>query len=450
MKTTLLFALFFALFFSHQISAQSKPSPLNCVRTPNPVLQSMQVANMQSVESAQSQTNANRVAVIYVLPKDAPYSDAEYKAIVKVMREIQAWYQLNTGGVTFTFSYADTVQVYRCKQETSYYQSDWWGKLLPEMQQQGQPIWQNGTVASLWVKSGNPYGLGLGAQWCDGYCGVAMAALENFPDFNKNYSGGVGVDAWPSVPHGTMAHELGHAFGLAHPIEVPGLEDVANHSVMQTHWNYPSFAPAAERPWGFLAPERQTLQANPFLQKYIKLKQIYDAVPVNLPVTGPLPKVRFNDTEKDLSVQLQNKSTGANLYYWTFGDGTASNYTSPTHTYNKAGTYTVTLNGSARNGMMQQYRQTVRVNKKSIPIAIGRLFIYPNPSIDGRYTIFFPPLNIPLTITVLDGMGKVALVEKMGETGGMIKLDLNSFKRGLYYVKFEINGFALVQRVVRL
>lgn len=450
MRTLLLFASLFILFSSSQISAQNKPLPLDCIKSPNPVLRSVQAANLQSVESTQSHTSANRVAVIYVLPKDAPYSDAEYKAIVKVMREIQAWYQLNTGGVTFTFSYSDTVQVYRCKQETSYYQSDWWGKLLPEMQQQGQPIWQDGTVASLWVKSGNPYGLGLGAQWCDGYCGVAMAAIENFPQFNKNYSGGVGVDAWPAVPHGTMAHELGHAFGLAHPVEVPALKEVANHSVMQTHWNYPNYAPPVEQPWGFLTLERQTLQANPFLRKYIKLKQIYDAVPVNLPVTGPLPRVRFDDTEEDLTVHLRNKSTDAYLYYWTFGDGTASNYTSPTHTYRKAGTYTLTLRGSAKNAMMQQYRQTIRVDKKGKIIAIGRLFIYPNPSIDGRYTIYFPPLNIPLSITVMDGMGKVALVEKMAATGGMITLDLNNFKRGLYYVKFDINGYSLVQRVVRL
>lgn len=450
MRTFLLFAFLFTLFSSTQISAQNKPFPLNCAQNPNPVLRSVQTASMQSVKSTQSHASTNRVAVIYVLPKDAPYSDAEYKAILKVMREIQAWYQLNTGGVTFTFSYSDTVQVYRCKQETSYYQSDWWGKLLPEMQQQEQPIWQNGTVASLWVKSGNPYGIGLGAQWCDGYCGVAMAAIENFPDFNKNYSGGVGVDAWPSVPHGMMAHELGHAFGLPHPAETPGRKKVANHSMMQTYWNYPSYAPPAEQPWGFLTLERQTLQANPFMQKYIRLKQTYDAEPVNLPITGPLPKVKFEDREEDLTAHLRNKSTGANLFYWTFGDGEVSNYTSPTHTYRKAGTYTLTLRGSAKNGMMQQYRQTIRVNKKSIPITIGRFFIYPNPSIDGRYTIYFPPLNIPLNITVLDGMGKVALVEKTDATGGMISLDLNNQKRGLYFVKFEINGYVLVQRLVRL
>jgi len=450
MERHLLFIILFSLFFSSNVSAQNRSLPLNCVRTPNPVLQSMQAAHLQSTQTQQSQTRPNRVAVIYVLPKDAPYSDAEYEAIIKVMREIQAWYQINTGGLTFTFSYADTVQIYRCKQETSYYQSDWWGKLLPEMQERGQPIWQNGTVASLWIKSGNRYGLGLGAQWCDGYCGVAMAAIENFPEFNENYSGGVGVDAWPAVPHGTMAHELGHAFGLAHPVDVPALKAVANHSVMQTHWNYPSYAPAAESPWGFLTLERQTLQANPFMLKYIKLKQIYDAAPVNLPVTGPIPKVKLNYTEDDFTVQLQNKSTGANLFYWTFGDGTVGNFTSPTHTYSKAGTYTITLHGSAKNGMMQQYRQTVRVDKKSIPIAIGKLLIYPNPSTDGRYAIFFPPLGIPLTITVLDGMGNVALVEKMTETGGMINLDLNNYKRGLYYVKFEINGYVLVQRVVRL
>ncbi len=449
MKSTLLLAFLLLNLCLNTALAQNTSQP-DCNTVANPVPTGLQIAKAQALQVAQRPNSTNRVAVIYVLPKDAPYSDEEYKAIVGVMRDIQAWYQVNTGGVTFDFAYPDTVQVYRCKQETSYYQNDWWGKLLPEMQQQGQPIWKQGTVASLWVKSGNPLGLGLGAQWCDGYCGVAMASIENFAQFNKNCSGGVGVDAWPCVPHGTMAHELGHAFGLAHPAEVPGLENVANHSVMQTHWNFPFYAPPAERPWGFLTPERQTLQANPFMQKYLKLKQKYDAVPVNIPATGALPKAQFDTRAQDLTVAVANRSVGANLYYWTFGDGTVSNATTPTHTYRKAGTYTLTLKSSAKNGMMSQKRQVVTVDKKLRPIALGKLFIYPNPSTDGRYTIYFPPLYIPLNITVIDAMGHIAYVKDLAAAGGDITLDLNAFKRGLYYVKFEMNGFSFVQRLIRL
>ena len=40
---------------------------------------------------------------------------------------------------------------------------------------------------------------------------------------------------------------------------------------------------------------------------------------------------------------FQNNSQGAATYKWTFGDGATATIASPTHTYAKEGTYTVTL-----------------------------------------------------------------------------------------------------------
>jgi len=42
-------------------------------------------------------------------------------------------------------------------------------------------------------------------------------------------------------------------------------------------------------------------------------------------------------------VTFSNKSTGADDYYWNFGDNGTSSTSSPTHIYRKPGTYTVTL-----------------------------------------------------------------------------------------------------------
>ncbi|MEO6671457.1 MAG: PKD domain-containing protein [Ferruginibacter sp.] len=52
-----------------------------------------------------------------------------------------------------------------------------------------------------------------------------------------------------------------------------------------------------------------------------------------------------------LTVHFTNASTGANLFQWNFGDGTAvSSQQNPTHTYTSAGTYTVTLVTTGANG----------------------------------------------------------------------------------------------------
>ena len=50
------------------------------------------------------------------------------------------------------------------------------------------------------------------------------------------------------------------------------------------------------------------------------------------------------------AVNFINTSSGASSYNWSFGDGTTSTVTSPSHTYTPAGTYTVSLTADASGG----------------------------------------------------------------------------------------------------
>lgn len=450
MKTYLLSITILILSLQPLLAQVTKPV-LDCTREPNPVT----ISQQKLLRQASDTTRANKVAVYYVLPRDASYSQEEYDAIRKATREIQAWFQINTGGVTYTFSFPDTVVVYEALENTAHYADDWWSMLLPEMEQQGLPIWQDGTVASLWIKTGYPYGIGLGAQWCDGYCGVAMAGVENFPEFNNTgvCSGGTGVNAWPCVPHGTMAHELGHAFGLSHPAEVEETAEVADHSVMQTHWNYPYYAPEHQQPWGLLTTERTHLWENPFLYKDIKLKQIYTADVVNLPVTGPTPEARFKAVSTPHKVKLINKTKDAKLYYWTFGDGMVSNEKSPEYTYRKPGTYTVELRASNSSGMTDVSRQTVTVTGKhphfDRPIHVGPIIVFPNPSTDGFFEIKLPPEMFPITITLMNSKGTILSKQVYKSNQDLSRIDLSKQIRGLYFIKVDVLGFSQTLKVIR-
>jgi PKD repeat protein len=57
----------------------------------------------------------------------------------------------------------------------------------------------------------------------------------------------------------------------------------------------------------------------------------------------PLPVAGFTYVVNELSVDFTNTSTGADTYWWDFGDTYTSTLEHPSHTYAAAGTYTVTL-----------------------------------------------------------------------------------------------------------
>jgi len=82
------------------------------------------------------------------------------------------------------------------------------------------------------------------------------------------------------------------------------------------------------------------------------------------------------------TVTFSNKSTGADDYYWTFGDnGTATN-TSPVHVYKKPGTYTVTLS-IVRN----------KVEKRTRTQHITILDTIPSLAMDSDSAYAFTPIK---------------------------------------------------------
>lgn len=65
-------------------------------------------------------------------------------------------------------------------------------------------------------------------------------------------------------------------------------------------------------------------------------------------------------------ITFSNKSTDAESYLWDFGDGNTSTDKEPKHTYNKEGTYTVTLTAKDTKNKESITTQTVKVERPAL------------------------------------------------------------------------------------
>ncbi len=85
------------------------------------------------------------------------------------------------------------------------------------------------------------------------------------------------------------------------------------------------------------------------------------------------------------AVIFNNTSAGATSYLWSFGDGTTSALSDPSHTYGSAGTYTVWLTATSGLGCgFDVTSSTVTIN----PMPSPALDISPNPAAMGN-TVWF-------------------------------------------------------------
>jgi PKD repeat protein len=83
----------------------------------------------------------------------------------------------------------------------------------------------------------------------------------------------------------------------------------------------------------------------------------------SIPVVAGFSYEHFNDNNfAPNKVIFSNNSSGANQFYWYFGDGIEDNDDEPTHVYNSQGTYTVKLRGTCTNGSFNETTQQIFIN----------------------------------------------------------------------------------------
>lgn len=112
------------------------------------------------------------------------------------------------------------------------------------------------------------------------------------------------------------------------------------------------------------------------------------------------PQPKFDASQKifcklPATVNFTNQTTGGGIAIWDFGDGTGSTLDNPTHTYNTAGSYTVTLTIRNRNGCMESTTvnnfiviDTPRLSIHNLPrTGCAPITIQPTVTVQSNHTI---------------------------------------------------------------
>ena len=142
--------------------------------------------------------------------------------------------------------------------------------------------------------------------------------------------------------------------------------------------------------------------------------------------------------EEKQTITFTNTSSEALSYKWDFGDGTSSTDQSPSHTYNTAGNYTVSLTAySKKEKKSDTYTQSITVKKESyrftgtvgsssLSYIVDGSGMYENSFSNGSSINTPPSLSTKTfgsTIGYVLGSGYPALTIEIGQlsySGGMI------------------------------
>lgn len=110
-----------------------------------------------------------------------------------------------------------------------------------------------------------------------------------------------------------------------------------------------------------------------------------------------------------LPVQFINTSSAsAFASQWNFGDGTTSTSSSPAHTFQNAGVYTVTLTVQSANGCTDSYTMMVTVISEGSVIRVPNVFTPNNDRVNDRFHIFTENIS-DFHISIFDRWGKLVM-----------------------------------------
>ncbi|RMG69704.1 MAG: T9SS C-terminal target domain-containing protein [Bacteroidetes bacterium] len=138
------------------------------------------------------------------------------------------------------------------------------------------------------------------------------------------------------------------------------------------------------------------------------------------------------------SVSFTDASTGADSWFWDFGDGNTSTQQNPSHTYAAGGTYTVSLVVTSCAGSDTATREVVVFNTGLAAGLDGKLSVFPNPT-TGMVTVDLS-LNQAeeVRVSVLNLLGQeVRRIEAGTLRDTRLTLNLSGLEASVYLVQVQ-------------
>jgi PKD repeat protein len=143
---------------------------------------------------------------------------------------------------------------------------------------------------------------------------------------------------------------------------------------------------------------------------------------------------------------LDNLSTGAGNYFWSFGNGANSQEETPNYTYPVAGTFTLTLTASSTDGnCSDQAVTTVTVLVTSVEERDFEFRSGPNPVSDTWSYVSEVPVQ---AFELFDAVGRSVLRQVPAGEPVAGTLDFSALPAGLYAVRVETAAGLGTVRVV--
>lgn len=199
-------------------------------------------------------------------------------------------------------------------------------------------------------------------------------------DYGNNiYLGNIGIDHQGLLPPVAAIIASGDTICRNQPsvFSSPDQGPLAIHS-----WSFGAFA----TPGSAVGPGPHTVQYTTPGTRNVRLivrnPVGSDTAVFPIVVRNP-PVANFSVSVKDLEVSLTNKSTNADAFLWSFGDGNSSTEQEPVHAYAQAGDYAIVLQATSQCSTSEQTQSvtaTAPVSTTDLWPDDLRVQVTPNPN----------------------------------------------------------------------
>ncbi len=164
-----------------------------------------------------------------------------------------------------------------------------------------------------------------------------------------------------------------------------------------------------------------------------------------------------------LTVQFSDSSAGSiKSWFWDFGDGNTSTEQNPSHTYETADTFTVSLTVTGPGGSDTETKEkyiimtnpvSVMDNEKVLPTSFAVYQNYPNPfnpNTQIEYDVQ-EPFKVYMVIYNLNGQVVKELVNSYQQPGKyFINVNMQEIPSGIYFYEIQIGDFQAIKKMVKI